>query len=136
MTRSGLRYPIADSERERRWAGLRSAMKQTGPAALVMHGPDDWLGGHMRGFIRLRVTNCHPRAITFFENAPMSAVEMAERPLIRAKENNALARRHLPCGASRLRRRRSRDYLRQIDGRHQGARSVPAPIPTQIFEIE
>ena len=64
------------AELERRWAAVRTIMRDAGLDALVMQGRDDWLGGYVRWFTDIWAVNGYPRTVIFYANRPMTIVEM------------------------------------------------------------
>ena len=70
------RSPVTDAEMERRWALTRTALQSAGLDAVLVHGTNDWLGGHVRWLTDIPATNGYPRSVIFYAHRPMSVIEM------------------------------------------------------------
>jgi Xaa-Pro aminopeptidase len=65
---------VSQGELERRWAAVRSVMRDAGVDALVLQNSNDWLGGYVRWFTGAPANNAYPRSIVFPAAGPMSTV--------------------------------------------------------------
>ncbi len=68
--------PISDAELERRWAAIRSGMRERGIDALVMQNNNDWLGGYVKWFTDFPAYNGYPRTVIFHADDAMTVVDM------------------------------------------------------------
>jgi Xaa-Pro aminopeptidase len=67
---------ISDAELHRRWSAVRTAMSERDIDALVMQNTSDWVGGYVRWFTDIPATNGYPRSVVFYQDGPMTVVEM------------------------------------------------------------
>ena len=65
---------VSQAELARRWAAVRSVMRDAGLDALVMQNSNDWLGGYVRWFTGAPANNAYPRSIVFPAEGLMSTV--------------------------------------------------------------
>lgn len=65
---------VSRGEFDRRWAAVRSIMRDAGLDALVLQNSNDWLGGYVRWFTGAPANNAYPRSIVFPAAGPMSTV--------------------------------------------------------------
>src|SRR5712691_3097411 len=71
--------PISTRELERRWAAVRKAMAERKIDALVMQNNNDWLGGYVRWFTDMPLSNGYPRSAVFPASELMTVVDMGAR---------------------------------------------------------
>lgn len=69
-------HPISIAELERRWAILRKLMQAENLDALVFQSNNDWLGGYVKWLTDIPAQNGYPRSVVFYQDAPMTVVEM------------------------------------------------------------
>ncbi len=67
--------PISSGELQRRWAAVRSGMRDRELQALVVQASNDWLGGYLRWFTALPANNAYPRAVMFPLEGTMSLIQ-------------------------------------------------------------
>ena len=65
---------VSQAELARRWAAVRSVMRDAGLDARVMQNSNDWLGGYVRWFTGAPANNAYPRSIVFPAEGLMSTV--------------------------------------------------------------
>jgi Xaa-Pro aminopeptidase len=67
---------ISDQELDRRWTGLRAAMKRRDVDAVVVQATNDWLGGNVKWLTDVPANNGYPRTVLFYAGDLMTVVEM------------------------------------------------------------
>ena len=65
---------VSQAELARRWAAVRSVMREAGLDALVLQNSNDWLGGYVRWFTGAPANNAYPRSVVFPAEGLMSTV--------------------------------------------------------------
>jgi Xaa-Pro aminopeptidase len=76
MTTERVAVRVSDAEMERRWAAVRSIMKERGIDALIAYHTEDWLGGHARWFTDIPTHNGYGRTVIFHADDLMTVVDM------------------------------------------------------------
>jgi len=66
---------VSSHELHRRWAAVRSGMREQGIDALVVQNSSDWVGGYIRWFSNQPATNGYPSSLVFPLDAGMSFIE-------------------------------------------------------------
>ncbi|MFL6797890.1 MAG: M24 family metallopeptidase [Xanthobacteraceae bacterium] len=71
--------PISTTELERRWAAARTAMAERKIDALLMQNNNDWLGGYVRWFTDVPLSNGYPRSVIFPASDLMIVIDMGAK---------------------------------------------------------
>jgi Xaa-Pro aminopeptidase len=66
---------VSPAELRRRWAAIRTHMRDRGVDALVVQNSSDWVGGYVRWFSNQPATNGYPTSIVFPLDGGMSLIE-------------------------------------------------------------
>jgi Xaa-Pro aminopeptidase len=66
---------VSSHELQRRWAAVRSRMREQGIDALVVQNSSDWVGGYIRWFSNQPATNGYPSSLVFPLDGGMSFIE-------------------------------------------------------------
>ena len=74
MMNEYLLHPISNSELERRWSKVRTAMSAVRLDALVIQATQDWLGGYLKWFTDEPATNGYPISAIFRRDGLMTLV--------------------------------------------------------------
>ncbi|WP_316170870.1 MULTISPECIES: M24 family metallopeptidase [unclassified Bradyrhizobium] len=67
---------ISDAELSRRWAAMRTAMKQHDIDVVIVQATNDWLGGNVKWLTDIPANNGYPRTVLFYADDLMTVIEM------------------------------------------------------------
>jgi len=78
--REALTLGVSDRELERRWAAVRTAMKEKSLDVLVMQDTNEWLGGYVKWFTDVAARNGYPMTVVFPVDDLMTTITSGGRP--------------------------------------------------------